>query len=116
VKMRAVPVQRCAYYWTLKRFAEKSRLSVDYFSSSFSFFHQARADCSATLTCAGARGSRTAPLLGISDLGEIAVICATEAEMTIRAEFDSRSPEIRFVGIPVALRSTPCWDRSMQWS
>jgi hypothetical protein len=101
VKMRAVPTRRYAYYLTPKGFTEKSRLTVDYFSSSFSFFRQARADCSATLKTATGRGCRTVALLGISDLAEIAIICAMEMGMTVSAVVDPTSNETRFVGIPV---------------
>jgi hypothetical protein len=101
--VRAVPTRRYAYYLTPKGFAEKSRLTVDYFSYSFSFFRQARADCSATLKTAMGRGCRTVALLGISDLAEIAIICAMETGMTVRAVVDPASSETRFVGIPVVL-------------
>jgi DNA-binding MarR family transcriptional regulator len=101
VKIRAVPTRRYAYYLTPKGFAEKSRLTVDYFSSSFSFFRQARADCSAALKAATAHGSRSVALLGISDLAEIAIICAMETGMSVRVVIDAASTEGRFVGIPV---------------
>src|SRR5664279_5082460 len=71
VKMSAVPTRRYAYYLTPKGFAEKSRLTVDYLSSSFSFFRQARADCSKALDTARARGWQRVALLGVSDLAEI---------------------------------------------
>ena len=111
VKVRAVPTRRYAYYLTPKGFAEKSRLTVDYFSSSFSFFRQARADCSATLQTATAQGCRTVALLGISDLAEIAIICAMETGMTVSAVVDSASNDERFVGIPVF----PSLDSILDW-
>lgn len=101
VKMRAVPTRRYAYYLTPKGFAEKSRLTVDYFSSSFSFFRQARADCSATLKAATARGWQRIALLGVSDLAEIAAICALETGIKIVAVVDPQSTLKKFVGVPV---------------
>lgn len=101
VKMRAVPTRRYAYYLTPKGFAEKSRLTVDYLSSSFSFFRRARADCSATLKAVEARGWRKIALVGVSDLAEIATICALESKMTIVAVIDPRSSLTAFVGLPV---------------
>lgn len=101
VKVRAVPTRRYAYYLTPKGFAEKSRLTVEYFSSSFSFFRQARADCSTTLKSAGARGWRSVALLGISDLAEIAIICAMETGMKVQVVVDPTSSDASFVGIPV---------------
>lgn len=101
VKMRAVPTRRYAYYLTPKGFAEKSRLTVDYLSSSFSFFRQARADCAATLRTVTARGLKTVVLLGVSDLAEIAIICALEAGVTVRAVVDAAADRTEFVGVPV---------------
>jgi len=101
VKMRAVPARRYAYYLTPKGFAEKSRLSVDYFSSSFSFFRKARADCSATLKVATACGWQRIALLGVSDLAEIAAICALETDIKIVAVIDPQSTLDVFVSVPV---------------
>jgi DNA-binding MarR family transcriptional regulator len=101
VKMSAVPARRYAYYLTPQGFAEKSRLTVDYLSYSFSFFRQARADCSEALNAARARGLQRVALLGVSDLAEIATICALEAGMPITAVVDPNSTLSQFVGLPV---------------
>ena len=101
VKVRTVPTRRYAYYLTPKGFAEKSRLTVDYFTSSFSFFRRARADCSATLKDATARGWQRIALLGVSDLAEIAAICALETGVKIVAVIDPQFPAKKFVGFPV---------------
>jgi hypothetical protein len=47
------------------------------------------------------RGSRTVALLGISDLAEIAIICALEAEESVTAIVDSTTRARQFMGIPV---------------
>src|SRR6201985_1107437 len=44
-KVHDAPAHRYAYYLTPQGFAEKSRLTVEYLSSSFSFFRHAKADC-----------------------------------------------------------------------
>src|SRR5450631_4850371 len=56
VKVSQAPARRYAYYLTPQGFAEKSRLTVEYLSYSFSFFRQAKADCSALIAQARARG------------------------------------------------------------
>jgi DNA-binding MarR family transcriptional regulator len=112
VKMRAVPTRRYAYFLTPKGFAEKSRLTVDYFSSSFSFFRQARADCSATLRDASARGWQRIALLGVSDLAEIAAICALETDIKIVAVVDPQSTLKSFVGVPVLTSLDEIRDRA----
>src|ERR1700743_1280810 len=48
VKVSEVPRRRYAYYLTPQGFAEKSRLTIESLTSSFSFFRQARADCART--------------------------------------------------------------------
>jgi DNA-binding MarR family transcriptional regulator len=101
VRMSAVPTRRYAYLLTPKGFAEKSRLTVNYLSSSFSFFRQARADCSETFNTASVRGCRRVALLGVSDLAEIATICALETGIPIVAVVDAGSTVKKFVGLPV---------------
>ncbi len=95
------PARRYAYYLTPYGFAEKSRLTVEYLSSSFSFFRRAREDCSAVLGMARARGWKRIALIGVSDLAEIATICALEHAMAIAAVVDAETASERFVGTPV---------------
>ena len=45
VKVHDAPARRYAYYLTPQGFAEKSRLTVQYLSDSFSFFRKAKDDC-----------------------------------------------------------------------
>src|ERR1700740_2848518 len=79
VKVSEAPARRYAYYLTPQGFAEKSRLTVEYLTSSFSFFRQARADCSQTFAVAKERNFQTLVLCGKSDLAEIAVLSAVDS-------------------------------------
>jgi DNA-binding MarR family transcriptional regulator len=101
IKMKEAPARRYAYYLTPRGFSEKSRLTVEYLSSSFAFFRRARADCSDVLAAAEARGWKRIALAGVSDLAEIATICALERDIEITAVVDARSTLPRFVGLPV---------------
>jgi DNA-binding MarR family transcriptional regulator len=101
LKIGQAPARRYAYYLTPHGFAEKSRLTVEYLSSSFSFFRRAREDCSAVLKAARVRGWNRIALLGVSDLAEIATICALEQGITIVAVVDAKARSDRFVGAPV---------------
>jgi|SRR5262249_25325340 len=101
VKVRQAPARRYAYYLTPHGFAEKSRLTVEFLSSSFGFFRQAKADCSAALRAAAERGLSRIALAGISDLAEIAMICAPECGVKITAVVDHKSTQSQFVGVPV---------------
>lgn len=101
VKVHDAPARRYAYYLTPQGFTEKSRLTVDYLSSSFSFFRLAKGDCTRTFEAARAKGFTRFVLAGKSDLAEIAVLCAVEADVTISAIVDPRSDERRFLGVNV---------------
>jgi len=101
VKISQAPPRRYAYYLTPHGFAEKSRLTVEYLSSSFSFFRRAREDCSSVLKAAHGRGWTRIALLGVSDLAEIATLCALEQGIAIVAVVDAKCQSDRFVGTPV---------------
>lgn len=101
VKMTEAPARRYVYYLTPKGFSEKSRLTLQYLTYSFSFFRSARADCTATLQAASTRGWNRIALAGTSDLAEISIICALECGIEIVAVVDPAATEARFVGRPV---------------
>jgi DNA-binding MarR family transcriptional regulator len=101
VKVREAPARRYAYYLTPRGFAEKSRLTGEYLSYSFSFFRRAKTDYCAVLDVARARGFRRVALLGVSELAEIAAICALDSGVVIAAIVDARSDLARFAGVPV---------------
>lgn len=102
VKVRHAPARRYAYYLTPKGFAEKSRLTIEYFSYSFFLFRHAKKACTAALIAAKARGVSRIAILGTSELAEIAVISALELGITIAALIDPQSDMARFAGVPVA--------------
>jgi len=100
VKVSEAPARRYAYYLTPHGFAEKSRLTVEFLSYSFSFFRAARADCAEALAVARARGCQKIVLAGTSDLAEIATICALEHDIAIVGVVDAAAGD-RFLGLPV---------------
>ncbi|MGJ4950084.1 winged helix-turn-helix transcriptional regulator [Bradyrhizobium sp. HKCCYLS20291] len=101
VKVHDAPARRYAYYLTPQGFAEKSRLTVQYLSDSFSFFRIAKSDCARTFEAARAAGFTRLVLAGRSDLAEIAILCAVEASVTVVAVVDPRADEARFLGVEV---------------
>lgn len=101
VKVGEAPAKRYAYYLTPGGFAEKSRLTIEYLSYSFSLFRQAKTDCMAVLKAARANGVARIAILGMSDLAEIAAICALDCGITIVAVVDAQSELASFVGVPV---------------
>ena len=101
VKVRTAPARRYAYYLTPQGFAEKSRLTVDYLSYSFSFFRQAKTDCSELFKAASAQGVERVLLVGQSDLAEIASLCAVERGIKIIGVVQKSAPKAEFIGLPV---------------
>jgi DNA-binding MarR family transcriptional regulator len=101
VKVSDAPARRYAYYLTPQGFAEKSRLTVQYLSNSFSFFRLAKGDCARVLEQAKDKGFFRLVLAGQSDLAEVAILCAVEAGIVIVAVVDPFSEVTRFVGIDV---------------
>jgi DNA-binding MarR family transcriptional regulator len=101
VKVSEAPARRYAYYLTPHGFAEKSRLTVECLGVSFSFFRQARADCAETFAALRSRGFQRVVVAGVSDLAEIARICAIESGVEIVAIVDAEASLPTFVGVPV---------------
>jgi DNA-binding MarR family transcriptional regulator len=101
VKVGQAPARRYAYYLTPQGFAEKSRLTVEYLSDSFSFFRQARTDCAQVFAIARGRGFERVVIAGKSDLAEIARICALDAGIEIVAVVDPDATADTFVGLAV---------------
>jgi predicted transcriptional regulator len=101
VKVQDAPARRYAYYLTPQGFAEKSRLTVEYLSDSFSFFRKAKEDCARLFEEAATRGFQRLVLAGKSDFAEIAILCAVDAGATVVAIVDARDEGSRFVGVQV---------------
>ena len=102
LKVTEVPTRRYMYYLTPQGFAEKSRLTVEYLSVSFGFFRRAKAECGHLFTLAAERGFLRVALAGISDLAEIAMICALDTGVKVIAVVDDRATTSTFIGVRVA--------------
>jgi DNA-binding MarR family transcriptional regulator len=99
VKTSKAPARRYAYYLTPKGFAEKSRLTAEYLTSSFNFFRNARGQCGDVFGECVASGYRRVVLCGVSDLCEVAFIAATEFEVTLLGVFDPKFERGSFRGL-----------------
>lgn len=85
IKVSTVPARRYAYYLTPHGFAEKSRLTARYLSDSFSFFRQARSQCSEAFATAAVRGQKRLVLIGEGELADIAGLVVHEHAIEIVA-------------------------------
>lgn len=102
IKVRQIPSNRYAYYLTPKGFSEKSRLTAQYLSSSFTFFRRARSQCGEAMSYAAARGWTRIALAGVSDLAEIATLCEAEYATTLVGIFDPDAAQDRFADLTVS--------------
>lgn len=101
VKIRHVPANRYSYYLTPAGFAEKSRLTAEYLSSSFNFFRNARRDCARILETCDALGHRRVVIAAATDLAEIVFLCAQEHAVEIVGIIDEGRAGGEFLGLPV---------------
>jgi DNA-binding MarR family transcriptional regulator len=98
VKVQQAPANRYLYYLTPTGFAEKSRLTAEYLSTSLSFYREAGNSCSRLLDqCERNRWQRLL-LCGVSDLAEIATLRAMERNFTIVGIYDPTSDREKFLG------------------
>lgn len=102
LKATQAPAGRYAYYLTPRGFSEKSRLTVQYLSYSFSFFREAKADCISLFEAARSKGLTRLLLVGRSELAEIAAICAHDCAIEIVGVVDPRTDVPHLLRLPLA--------------
>ncbi|MDH3316147.1 MAG: winged helix-turn-helix transcriptional regulator [Gammaproteobacteria bacterium] len=101
VKIKQAPANRYLYYLTPKGFAEKSRLTAQYLSYSFSFYRRAGESCARAFRQCEKAGWTRVGLYGASDLAEIAAIRAAESKVSVTVVCDPEAEQSSFVSIPV---------------
>jgi hypothetical protein len=82
-------------------FAEKSRLTADYLSYSFSFYRRASESCAEALAACVQRGYKRLGLYGFSDLAEIAALRALERPIELVCLLDPARSGKPFLNLPV---------------
>lgn len=101
IKVHQVPSNRYAYYLTPQGFAEKSRLTSEYLTSSFQFFRRAKVQCGDLLRDCEIKGITRIGLIGVSDLAEIVALSAMDTNVDLIGIADSSVRIDRFAGRPV---------------
>ena len=101
VKVSQAPANRYLYYLTPKGFAEKSRLTAEYLSSSFNFYRRASASCIEVFEQCHELGHHKVLLCGLSELAEIASLRASEQGIDIVGTLDRNATTKEFLGLPV---------------
>ncbi|MDA8362714.1 MAG: winged helix-turn-helix transcriptional regulator [Gammaproteobacteria bacterium] len=101
IKITEAPANRYLYYLTPKGFAEKSRLTAQYLSYSFSFYRRASESCARVFDRCRDQGWRRLLLCGVSDLAEIATLRAGERGIGIVGFYDPHSERRLYLDRPV---------------
>ena len=112
VKVSQAPANRFLYYLTPKGFTEKSRLTAQYLSISFSFYRRAGDSCRQVFDVCEQRGWHRLLLCGISDLAEIATVRASERNINIVGLYDPAPTRTHFLNRQVwkDLNATDSYD------
>jgi DNA-binding MarR family transcriptional regulator len=108
IKISQVPRRRYAYYLTPQGFAEKARLTGEFLSASLSFFRTAREQMSEILAGCAAAGQRRVALAGVSDLAEVARLCAYDHKIELVGVVDASQAGTSFHGLPVFASLNDC--------
>lgn len=101
IKVQQVPQRRYAYFLTPQGFAEKTRLTAEYLSSSLQFFRRARARLNEILATCAARGLRRVALIGASEIAEIAVVAAYDHKVKLVGVVDAAMAGKKLCGLPI---------------
>ncbi len=101
VKITQAPANRYLYYLTPTGFAEKSRLTAQYFSYSFDFYRRASASTREALALCAERNWRRLLFIGTSELAEIAFVSSHDFKFEIIGTYAAGSGLKAFLGRPV---------------
>lgn len=101
VKIKEVPANRYLYYLTPKGFAEKSRLTARFLSTSLNFYRQSTESCRELFVLCEKRGWSLVVACGVSDLAEIAYMRSMAFPVTITGIYDPDFKGGEFSSMPV---------------
>lgn len=100
IKVAEVPARRYRYYLTPMGFAEKSRLTAEYFSSAFGLFRKARGSFDRLFDELDRQGVETVALCGVDDMTEVAMLCSLNAKTRVIGIWDPAGGRREMRGIP----------------
>jgi DNA-binding MarR family transcriptional regulator len=101
IKISQAPANRYAYYLTPHGFAEKVRLTSEFFRQSFNLVRAARQEYGALMALCGQRGWHRVVLCGAGDLGEMATLAANDSTVELVGFFDPHATIDRLAGLTV---------------
>ncbi len=101
IKVHQAPANRFLYYLTPKGFAEKSRLTASYLSSSFDFYRRAGDSLAEAFRVFEANNKTSILLCGVSELAEIASLRAYEHKVKVVGVFDPYTKKENFLHLQI---------------
>ena len=101
IKIRQVPANRYAYFLTPEGFSEKARLTGDYLTQGFHLFRLSRSQLIKIFEKCETHGYQKIILFGLSDIAEIAVLCAQEFNIQIIGIVDDSSSVDEYSNISI---------------
>lgn len=101
IKVSTAPANRYLYYLTPNGFAEKARLTADFFSTSFALFRQSGDEYTALLNQLAEKQNARLLLVGLSDLTEIALMRALQSKLSVIGVYQPLSKRDDFFGVKV---------------
>lgn len=101
IKMTTAPANRYFYYLTPTGFAEKARLTADFFSTSLTLFRQSGDAYTELFDLCIKRGDRRILLVGLSDLTEIAYTRSLASKLDVIAVYQPETTRKDFFGLKV---------------
>ena len=101
IKIHQAPANRYIYYLTPKGFAEKTRLTARYLSTSFDFYRYAGESITHAYDVCDANNWGQILLCGASELAEIASLRALEHDILITGIFDPAFTKNKFLNFSV---------------
>jgi len=108
VKMTTAPANRYLYYVTPTGFAEKARLTADFFTTSLALFRQSGDEYSRVFAQCLEADNRRILLGGLSDLTEIAVMRSMQSDVHVVGIYQPNSQRNEFFGVPVHSKRIEC--------
>ena len=101
IKVQSAPANRYAYYLTPMGFAEKSKLTAEFLSQGFRYFRLARQQIHALYDLCEQQQWNQIILHGLTDLTEIAVMCAKDRSIIIKAIIDGSTRRSSYDNYPI---------------
>lgn len=101
IKVSSAPANRYLYYLTPNGFTEKARLTAAFFSTSFALFRQAGDEYTLLLRQLAEHQNARLVFIGLSDLTEIALMRALQADLTVVGIYQPGNVRSDFFGVSV---------------